>query len=174
MGLLSREASGMDVVIGHVVGPVPKAGPKAVRYSADTQFSSFAFMRAGGTVQVAAASSTSSTSSHRAPRTSPERQAVSTRNSNASAVARDDAAPGCQHLPAWVPGQHWDRVVTMDDATNEHYSMFFCEEEGTASSFQGVREVIESRGLFCSLYTDRASHYWHTPKEGGKGQTRGT
>ena len=23
----------------------------------------------------------------------------------------------------WVPGQHWDLVVTMDDATNEHYSM---------------------------------------------------
>ena len=69
---------------------------------------------------------------------------------------------------AWVSGQHWDLVVTMDDATNEHYSMFFCEEEGTASSFQGVHEVIESKGLFCSLYTDRGSHYWHTPKEGGK------
>jgi hypothetical protein len=30
----------------------------------------------------------------------------------------------------------------MDDATNEHYSMFFVDEEGTASSFQGVRDVI--------------------------------
>ena len=38
-------------------------------------------------------------------------------------------------------------MVTMDDATNEHYSMFFVPEEGTASSFQGVREVIVSRGL---------------------------
>lgn len=56
----------------------------------------------------------------------------------------------------------------MDDATNEHYSMFFVEEEGTASSFQGIREVILSRGLFSSLYTDRGSHYWFTPKEGGK------
>ena len=46
--------------------------------------------------------------------------------------------------------------------------MFFCEEEGTQSSFQGVREVIEAKGLFCSLYTDRASHYWHTPEAGGK------
>ena len=68
----------------------------------------------------------------------------------------------------WIPGQRWDLIVTMDDATNEHYSMFFCEEEGTQSSFQGVREVIEQRGLFCSLYTDRGSHYWHTPEAGGK------
>ena len=68
----------------------------------------------------------------------------------------------------WVKGRVWDLIVTMDDATNEHYSMFFCEEEGTHSSFAGVREVIESEGLFCSLYTDRASHYWHTPEAGGK------
>ena len=68
----------------------------------------------------------------------------------------------------WVPGQHWDLIVTMDDATNEHYSMFFCDEEGTQSSFQGVREVIEAHGLFCSLYTDRGSQYWHTPEAGGK------
>ncbi len=68
----------------------------------------------------------------------------------------------------WVPGKKWDLIVTMDDATNEHYSMFFVEEEGTASSFQGVREVIVENGLFSSLYTDRGSHYWFTPKEGGK------
>jgi len=68
----------------------------------------------------------------------------------------------------WVPGKKWDLIVTMDDATNEHYSMFFVDEEGTASSFQGVREVIVQKGLFSSLYTDRGSHYWYTPKEGGK------
>jgi len=68
----------------------------------------------------------------------------------------------------WVPGKKWDLIVTMDDATNEHYSMFFVSEEGTASSFLGVREVIVQRGLFSSLYTDRGSHYWFTPKEGGK------
>ena len=68
----------------------------------------------------------------------------------------------------WVPGRHWDLIVTMDDATSEHYSMFFVDEEGTASSFQGVQEVILQHGLFCSLYTDRGSHYWHTPKAGGK------
>lgn len=68
----------------------------------------------------------------------------------------------------WVPGAYWDLIVTMDDATNEHYSMFFVDEEGTASSFQGILEVIEARGLFCSLYTDRGSHYWYTAQAGGK------
>jgi len=68
----------------------------------------------------------------------------------------------------WVPGQKWDLISTMDDATNEHYSMFFCAEEGTVSSLQGVKDVIEKRGLFCSFYSDRGSHYWHTPEAGGK------
>ena len=69
---------------------------------------------------------------------------------------------------AWVPGQIWDLVVTMADATNEHYSMFFVAEEGTVSSFRGIREVIEKKGLPSSLYTDRGSHYWITPEAGGK------
>lgn len=73
---------------------------------------------------------------------------------------------GSTHL--WVTGKYWDQIVTMDDSTNEHYSMFFCDEEGTQSSFQGVRDVIEERGLFCSLYTDRGSHYWITREAGGK------
>lgn len=68
----------------------------------------------------------------------------------------------------WVPGQLWDLIVTMDDATGEHLSMFFVPEEGTASSFRGVAEVIARRGLFASLYTDRGTHYWFTPKAGGK------
>jgi len=68
----------------------------------------------------------------------------------------------------WVPGKRWDLIVTMDDATNEHYSMFFVGEEGTESSFRGVREVIIRHGLFSSLYTDRGSHYWFTPEVGGK------
>ena len=68
----------------------------------------------------------------------------------------------------WVPDQRWDLIVTLDDATSEHYSMFFVEEEGTASSFQGVADVIEKRGLFSSFYSDRGSHYWTTPEAGGK------
>lgn len=68
----------------------------------------------------------------------------------------------------WVEGQKWDLVVTMDDADNEIYSAIFVEEEGTQSSFQEVQEVIENQGIFCSLYTDRGSHYWTTKKAGGK------
>ena len=68
----------------------------------------------------------------------------------------------------WVVDQYWDLIVTMDDATNEHYSMRFVDEEGTLSSFLGVRDVMEQKGLFCSLYTDRGSHYWTTPQVGGK------
>ena len=50
----------------------------------------------------------------------------------------------------------------MDDATSDIYSAFFVAEEGTMSSFQGVSEAIWAKGLFCSLYADRASHYWNT------------
>ena len=46
--------------------------------------------------------------------------------------------------------------------------MFFVEEEGTASSFRGVHEVTEKSGLFSSFYSDRGSHYWHTPEAGGE------
>ena len=68
----------------------------------------------------------------------------------------------------WVPGKMWDLIVTMDDATSETYSMFFVEQEGTMSTFRALLDVISSRGLFCSLYVDRGSHYWKTPEAGGK------
>jgi hypothetical protein len=53
----------------------------------------------------------------------------------------------------------YDLVVTMDDATSAIYSMFLVDQEGTVSSLRGVREVVVKHGLFCSLYTDRGSHY---------------
>src|SRR6202521_3518294 len=68
----------------------------------------------------------------------------------------------------WVAGAKWDLIVTMDDADNTIYSAFFVAEEGTMSSFLGVQAVIESQGLFASLYVDRGSHYFLTPKAGGK------
>ncbi|WFU62571.1 hypothetical protein [Bradyrhizobium brasilense] len=46
--------------------------------------------------------------------------------------------------------------------------MVLVEEEGTASTFQALREVIGEHGLFCALYTDRGSHYFLTPKAGEK------
>ena len=68
----------------------------------------------------------------------------------------------------WVANQVWDLVVTMDDATGEHTSMFLCDQEGTASSFHGIGQTIARYGLFASLYSDRGSHYFNTPQAGGK------
>lgn len=70
--------------------------------------------------------------------------------------------------PPGVAGQRGDLVATRDEATHEHDSMFFVEEEGPASSFRGMREVILSQGLFSSLYTERGRPYGPTPEAGGK------
>jgi hypothetical protein len=68
---------------------------------------------------------------------------------------------------AWLEaGPELDLVVTMDDATSEIYSAFLIEEEGTASTFRALLEVFTTRGLPTSLYTDRGSHYFFTPKAG--------
>lgn len=70
---------------------------------------------------------------------------------------------------AWLAGApELDLIVTMDDATSEVYSAFLVEEEGTASTFRGYLEVFGSKGLPSSCYTDRGSHYFFTPKAGGK------
>ena len=70
---------------------------------------------------------------------------------------------------AWLPGQApLDLIVTLDDATNEIYSIFLVAQEGTASSFRALAETVGRCGLFCGLYTDRGSHYFHTPEAGGK------
>jgi transposase len=70
---------------------------------------------------------------------------------------------------AWFSGldRQDDLVVTLDDATSAIYSAFLVTEEGTASSFRGLREVVAAHGLFRALYTDRGSHYFHTPEAGG-------
>ena len=83
------------------------------------------------------------------------------------AVARHDVAPG--RLEPRVgprsmvgPDRHHGRC-------DQRYLLgLLVAEEGTMSSFQGVSEAIWAKGLFCSLYADRASHYWNTPEAGGK------
>ncbi len=65
-------------------------------------------------------------------------------------------------------GRDLDLIATMDDAMGEVISAFPVEEEGTLSSFRGLKETIEKKGLFCALYTDRGSHYFLTSKAGGK------
>ena len=69
----------------------------------------------------------------------------------------------------WLGGQPaLDLIVTMDDATNTIYPAFLIEEEGTDSTFRALNEVFGMHGLPLSLYTDRGSHYFHTPETGGK------
>jgi len=67
----------------------------------------------------------------------------------------------------WLAGSPpLDLIVTMDDATSTVYSAFLVEEEGTASTFRACLEVFAKKGLPSSLYTDRGSHYFFTPKAG--------
>jgi transposase len=67
----------------------------------------------------------------------------------------------------WLKGEAaLDLVVTMDDATSKLYSAFLVEEEGTVSTFRALLEVFSRQGLPSSLYTDRGSHYFLTPKAG--------
>jgi hypothetical protein len=78
-------------------------------------------------------------------------------------MIHQDASTHC-----WYGDSYADLVVTLDDATSEITSAFFCEEEGTVSSMRGIHETIAKYGLFCSFYTDRGSHYFYTPEAGGK------
>jgi len=63
-------------------------------------------------------------------------------------------------------GCYYDLIVVMDDATNQVYYAQLVEEESTVTVLAALREVIEKQGLFCSLYCDRASHFFFTPKAG--------
>jgi hypothetical protein len=69
----------------------------------------------------------------------------------------------------WIAalGHDIDLIVMMDDATGWIYSAFCVDQEGTMSSFLGLRETISAYGLFGSFYTDRGSHYFYTPVAGG-------
>ena len=69
----------------------------------------------------------------------------------------------------WFCDHRWyDLLVIMDDATSEIYYAQLVEEESTRTVMAGLREVVESQGLFCALYSDRGSHFFVTVKEGEK------
>ncbi len=69
----------------------------------------------------------------------------------------------------WFGDDRWyDLIVIMDDATSEIYYAQLVEEESTWTVMVGLREVIERKGLFCALYSDRGSHFFVTPKAGEK------
>jgi transposase len=69
----------------------------------------------------------------------------------------------------WFQDERWyDLIVILDDATSEIYYGQLVEEESTATVMAGLREVIQRKGVFCALYSERGSHFWLTPKVGGK------
>src|ERR1700741_5159236 len=69
----------------------------------------------------------------------------------------------------WFQDERWyDLIVILDDASSEIYYAQLVEEESTVTVMAGLREVIERKGVFCALYSDRGSHFWLTPKVGGK------
>jgi len=69
----------------------------------------------------------------------------------------------------WLNDDRWyDLIVILDDATSEIYYAQLVEEECTRTVMAGLREVIETKGLFCALYSDRGSHFFVTVKEGEK------
>src|SRR5499425_2961705 len=69
----------------------------------------------------------------------------------------------------WFQDERWyDLIVILDDATSQIYYAQLAEEESTLTVMAGLKEVIERKGVFCALYSDRGSHFWLTPKAGGK------
>jgi transposase len=62
--------------------------------------------------------------------------------------------------------RYYDLIVVLDDATSEIYYAQFVEEESTRTVMAALREVIETKGVFCSLYSDRGSHFFLTPRAG--------
>ena len=69
----------------------------------------------------------------------------------------------------WFGDNRWhDLIVILDDATSEIYYAQLVGEESTRTVMAGLREVIENQGIFCSLYSDRGSHFFLTKKEGEK------
>jgi transposase len=74
---------------------------------------------------------------------------------------------GSKH--AWLGGdRYYDLITLSDDATNEVYYARLVEEESTLTVMAGLREVVSKHGVFCALYSDRASHFVYTPQAGGR------
>jgi transposase len=70
---------------------------------------------------------------------------------------------------AWLgDGRRWDLLVVLDDASSEIYYAQLVEQESTRTVLAALREVVEKKGLFCTLYSDRASHFFETPQAGAK------
>jgi transposase len=65
-------------------------------------------------------------------------------------------------------GRKYELIVILDDATSEIYYAQLVEAESTRSMLRALCEVVQNQGVFCSLYSDRAAHFFVTPKAGQK------
>lgn len=65
-------------------------------------------------------------------------------------------------------GIMYDLVHAYDDANNKLYDIELVKEEDTFTCMRVLKTTIEKNGIFCSLYTDRASHFFITKKAGEK------
>jgi len=65
-------------------------------------------------------------------------------------------------------GRSWDLIVLLDDATNEIYYAQIVDQESTQTVMAALKHVIENYGWFCSIYSDRASHFFETSKAGAR------
>ena len=69
----------------------------------------------------------------------------------------------------WLNDDRWyDLIVILDDASSEIYYAQLVAEESTRTVMAGLWEVIEVQGIFCAIYSDRASHFFVTLKAGEK------
>jgi hypothetical protein len=64
--------------------------------------------------------------------------------------------------------RYYDLLVILDDAPSEIYYAQLVQEESTRTVMAALREVIEAKGLFCALYSDRGRHFFVTRKAGEK------
>ncbi len=64
----------------------------------------------------------------------------------------------------WIPGlsTYQDLIIVMDDANNDVYYAKLVSEENTVECMLALKHVVKTKGVFCSLYSDRASHFFHT------------
>ena len=73
----------------------------------------------------------------------------------------------------WFSDERWhDLIVVLDDATSEIYYAQMVAEESTRTVMAALRSVVEKKGWFSSVYSDRASHFFRTPKAGQPIDTR--
>jgi len=56
----------------------------------------------------------------------------------------------------WLGGEQWhDLIVVLDDASSEVYYAQLVEQGSTETVLAALREVVERRGIFCSLYAGK-------------------